>query len=154
MEKGEFLKRQEELAEEGLAEGIVLNGAQSAKAIARMTSQMHQIAKTAVNMENLTGDPLWDEFLAILQAVRNDTEKVYDDFRNKADNPLLTNIDYIMSNKILMAVARERMAVLDLVALIPVELKKKGEVSKKLLAQLPVISDEPAKKRSLFGRRN
>lgn len=152
MEKDEFLREQKRLIEEAAAAGteLQINGAMTPDVIACMAVQMQQIMKAAVNAENLTGDPLWDEYLSILQAVRDQTELAYNSLREKADSPLVINVDEIMTLKILMAVARERMTVLDLMMQIPSDLKKRGEATKEMFSKLPAISDGK-KKRGLFG---
>jgi hypothetical protein len=153
MERDEFTETQRELAEETEALGLPTNGDLASSAIQRLTAQIQQVAKVAADMEKLTGDHLWDEFLSILKAAENEALATYESLREKADSPMVANAEELMRLKLLMTCARERMSVLRLIAGIPADLRKHGETTKEMLNKLPAISDDKPKK-GLFGRRS
>jgi len=91
------------------------------------------LARTAVDMEYLTGNEQWDKYLTYLQGILNKAQSAKMDLEDQLLSPELVNHEHIIKIKAQIARYQERVDVLMFVMTFPKDIIEHGKVANKKL---------------------
>jgi len=98
--------------------------------LTQMSSMLNKMEQAAINAENLTQDNNWNIYLQMLQAWVEHTKNEVKIFTDQLSSPEIVNPDLIFRLKNYIIMCQERIAVLESVIALPVQIMDAGEQAK------------------------
>ena len=100
------------------------------------------VQQAAANADLLTGDPKWDTFLSYLEATVNAATTARDRYIVDIASPLLVDTDQLRLKQVAIIRLNERIATLQGVMNIPVDLKNGSDAAGKELEKLGKLEEK------------
>lgn len=99
-------------------------------------SNMETALQQAVKADLLTGDEHWDTFLSYIQSAIDQAEEMVISYRSSLESPAMVDPNEVMTTRIALIAANNRIAAWNAVMELPKSLKEQGEMAEDWLSKL------------------